>query len=85
MIQQLATETGAQPWVIASMLFFITVFAVAAFRIWRTTPAEAEGFARIPLADDIGAGAREEAHGDARTDNARSEEDASPSSPADLS
>lgn len=52
MLQQLATETGAQPWVIASMIFFLSVFLLAAFRAWRTSEADAESFARLPLADD---------------------------------
>ncbi len=53
MLQQLATETGAQPWVIASMIFFVSVFVVAVYRIWRTSAADAEGFARLPLNDDV--------------------------------
>ena len=52
MLQQLATETGAQPWVIASMIFFLSVFLIAAFRVWRTSAADAEGFARLPLGED---------------------------------
>jgi hypothetical protein len=52
MLQQLATDTNAQPWVIASLLFFVGVYLIAALRIWRTSAAEAEGFARLPLDDD---------------------------------
>ncbi|MBW2528381.1 MAG: hypothetical protein JRI23_29670 [Deltaproteobacteria bacterium] len=53
MIQQLATETGAHGWAIASMLFFIGVFALVVLRIWRTPKSEHQHNARLPLEDDV--------------------------------
>ena len=64
MIQQLATETGAQAWAIASMIFFIAVFAVVILRVFNTPKAEHLNNARLPLDDgdsdhDQAAGSRE--------------------------
>ena len=52
MLQQLTQDTGAQAWAIASMFFFIGVFAWVVVRIVRTPRAEHEAHARIPLDDD---------------------------------
>jgi hypothetical protein len=55
-LQELAARTGAQAWAIASMLFFLAVFAAVALRTWRTAPEAAERWARLPLAADGQAG-----------------------------
>lgn len=52
MIQQLATDTGAHAWAIASMLFFIAVFALVVVRVVRTPKSEHQQNARLPLEDD---------------------------------
>jgi hypothetical protein len=52
MLQQLAHETGAQPWVIGSMLLFVTVFALVVIRVFRTPSAEHRAHAALPL-DDV--------------------------------
>ncbi|MFH1570689.1 MAG: hypothetical protein ABIL09_22045 [Gemmatimonadota bacterium] len=52
MLRELAVATGAQGWVIASMLFFLVAFLIAAALVWRVRPAEAESWARLPLASD---------------------------------
>ncbi|MEW6755997.1 MAG: hypothetical protein AB1505_34210 [Candidatus Latescibacterota bacterium] len=49
MLQELAAQTGAQKWAIASMLFFLLAFVVAAACAWRATPAWTERSARLPL------------------------------------
>ena len=54
MIQQLATETGAQAWAIASMIFFIGVFAVVILRVFSTPKSEHLHNARLPLNDGDG-------------------------------
>jgi len=52
MLRELAAETQAGAWAIASMLFFLSAFLVVAVRVWRAVPAETEACARLPLADD---------------------------------
>ena len=52
MIQQLAHDTGAHVWAIASMLFFIGVFTLVVVRVWRTPRAEHQHHARLPLDDE---------------------------------
>ena len=52
MLQHLTSETGASAWAIASMLFFIAVFAVVMVRLWFATPAELEARAHMALDDD---------------------------------
>ena len=49
MFQELASATGAQAWVIASMLFFVLAFVVAVALVWRTPPAvlTAAGWVRL--------------------------------------
>lgn len=49
MLQQLAQDTGAQTWAIAAMLFFIGVFAVVVYRVWRTPRSVHEARAQLPL------------------------------------
>jgi cbb3-type cytochrome oxidase subunit 3 len=66
MFQQLASETGAQGWVIAAMLFFIAVFVWVAVSAFRTPAAEHEARARLPLDDSPG--------GDRATDRQRDPE-----------
>jgi len=56
MLQELATRTGAQIWVIASMLFFVAAYAVVAVRAWRTEPEVLNACAHLPLAGDGEAG-----------------------------
>lgn len=55
MLQELARETGAQAWAIASMLFFLGVWVVLAVRVARARPDELAERARLPLADEAGA------------------------------
>lgn len=52
MIQEMATETGATPLVLLSMLLFIVAFAAIAFATWRQGKARMEACARLPLEDD---------------------------------
>ncbi len=52
MLQELTAATGAQIWAIASMLFFLLAFLVAAAVAWRSSPAVLEACARLPLASD---------------------------------
>lgn len=50
MLQDLAAQTGAQLWAIASMLFFLLAFLVVSLLVWRTEPEVANRCARLPLA-----------------------------------
>ena len=54
MLQELARETGAQAWSIASMLFFLLAFAIVAVLVWRAEPATVDACARLPLEDGDG-------------------------------
>lgn len=58
MLQELVRDTGANFWAIASMLFFLGIWAVVALKVWRARPEEMAEFARMPLSDG-GAGAGE--------------------------
>jgi uncharacterized membrane protein len=49
MLQELAAETGAAGWAIASMLFFVAAWLVIARRVWRTRPGDMEARARLAL------------------------------------
>ena len=51
MLQELVRETGASFWAIASMLFFLGVWAVVAVNVWRSRPEEMAELARMPLSD----------------------------------
>jgi hypothetical protein len=50
-LQELAGETGASGWAIASMLFFLGVWLVMAVRVWRARPETMSERARMPLDD----------------------------------
>ena len=52
MLQELAVQTGASIWAIASLFFFLLAFLAVAVHVWRTEPAAAEACARLPLAGD---------------------------------
>lgn len=52
MLQELARESAAPGWAIASMLFFLGVWLVLAVRVVRTRPDALAERARLPLADD---------------------------------
>ncbi len=54
MLEELARETGAKAWAIASMLFFLGAWAVMALKVWRSRPEDLAACARLPLADDGG-------------------------------
>jgi hypothetical protein len=49
MFQELAQQTAAHGWAIASMLFFISVFALVVVRMQRTSREELLAQARLPL------------------------------------
>jgi hypothetical protein len=51
-LQELAAETGAAGWAIASMLFFVAAWLVIARRVWRTRPEELDARARLALEGD---------------------------------
>jgi hypothetical protein len=48
-LQELAAQTGAAGWAIASMLFFVVVWLVIAWRVVRARPDEMEARARLAL------------------------------------
>lgn len=52
MLQDLARYTGAAGWAIASMLFFIVVFAIVSVRVARARPDELAARARLALDGD---------------------------------
>ncbi len=49
MLQELAAQTGAGGWAIASMIFFVVVWLVVAWRVVRARPDEMEARARLAL------------------------------------
>ena len=49
MLQQLAGETGASGWAIASMAFFFAVWLVITIATWRARPEVMDERARLPL------------------------------------
>jgi hypothetical protein len=55
MLQELAASTDASVWVIASMLFFLGVWAFIAIRTFRARPEEMEARARLVLEGETGA------------------------------
>ena len=54
MLEELARETGAKVWAIASMLFFLAAWTVMALKVWRSRPEELAACAQLPLSDDGG-------------------------------
>ena len=52
MLQELAEQTGAQSWAIASMLFFLAIWLFIAVRVYRAGTQEMDACARIALDDD---------------------------------
>jgi len=48
-LQELAAQTGAAGWAIASMLFFAVVWLVIVWRVVRARPDEMEARARLAL------------------------------------
>ena len=52
MLQELAASTGATPWVVGSMLFFLGFYLIVAVRVFRTRPEELEAQARLALEGD---------------------------------
>lgn len=63
MLQELAARTGASAWAVASMLFFIAVWAVIAVGVFRARPEEMDARARLALeADDTRAGDGAQVH-----------------------
>ena len=44
-------------WAVASMLFFIAVWAVVAAKVWKARPEELAEMANLPLSDEVGNGA----------------------------
>ena len=60
MLQELAGETGAPAWAIASMLFFLGLWLAIALATWRARPEAMDERARLPLDGEAGpAGKRE--------------------------
>jgi hypothetical protein len=49
MLQELAAQTGAGGWAIASMLFFAVIWLVIAGRVIRARPDDMDARARLPL------------------------------------
>jgi hypothetical protein len=49
MLQELAGQTGASGWAIASMLFFLAVWLVMAVRVLRARPEAMSERARMPF------------------------------------
>ena len=52
MLQELAAQTGASAWVIASMLFFLAVWVAVVVWVVRRRPEEMEARACLPLEGD---------------------------------
>jgi hypothetical protein len=63
MLQELAARTGASAWVVASMLFFIAVWAAVAVGVYRARPEDMEACARLALDDDRPAGETSQSSG----------------------
>ncbi len=53
MFQELALQTSAQSWVIATMLLFIAVFTWVVVGVFRTPAAVHQQRARLPLDDSV--------------------------------
>jgi cbb3-type cytochrome oxidase subunit 3 len=59
-LQELASQTGAPIWAIASMLFFLGLWLAIALATWRARPEAMDERARLPLDRDADpAGPRE--------------------------
>ena len=54
MLQELAAETGASVWAIASMAIFLVAWIGIAAWVYRTRPEEFESRARLALEGDAG-------------------------------
>ena len=54
MLQELAAQTGAGAWAIASMLFFVGVWLVIAVRVVLARPEDMDAQARLALEGDGG-------------------------------
>ena len=52
MLQELAAETGANIWAIASMIFFFVAWLGIAAWVYRTRPETFDARARLPLEGD---------------------------------
>ena len=52
MLQELAAGSNASAWAIASMVFFIVVYAVVTVRTFRARPEELDAKARLALEGD---------------------------------
>jgi hypothetical protein len=51
-LQELAAQTGAAVWVIASMLFFLAAWVAVAVRVARSRREDMDALARLPLDGD---------------------------------
>jgi hypothetical protein len=49
MLQELTAGSGASMWAVGSMLFFIAVYVVVTVRAFRSSTAELDARARMPL------------------------------------
>ncbi len=49
MLQELAARTGAAPWIVAAMLFFMAVWAGIAVRVYRARSEDMDACARLAL------------------------------------
>ena len=52
MLQELTASSGASIWAVSSMLFFIAVYVVVAVRAFRSSTADLDARARLPLDED---------------------------------
>ena len=52
MLQELAAQTGATPWVIGAMAFFIIAWLAIAVSVYRSRPEELDARARLALEGD---------------------------------
>ncbi len=52
MLQELTAGSGASMWAVGSMLFFIAVYVVVAVRAFRSSAADLDARARMPLDED---------------------------------
>jgi cbb3-type cytochrome oxidase subunit 3 len=57
MLQELAARTGATAWVVASMLFFIAVWAWIAVGVFRARSEDMDACARLAIEEDDAAAA----------------------------
>ena len=54
MLQDLAAQTGAAAWAIASMLFFLAIWLLIVVRVMRARPEDMDTKARLALEGDEG-------------------------------